>query len=206
MNKIMKNLPQKTALILASQSPRRVQILQQMGIACHVMPADIDETQLLVESPTDYVLRLAAQKACFVAENCHQKRLNLSLLELPILAADTTVALGNVIFGKPENDAEAVIILNTLSNKTHQVHTAIALWANGQVQLALSTTHVTMMSLTDSMIARYIATGEHRDKAGSYGIQGLAGSWVTYINGSYTGVMGLPMHETMQLLNQNGFN
>ena len=116
------------------------------------------------------------------------------------------MALGNVIFGKPENDAEAVIILNTLSNKTHQVHTAIALWVNGRVQLALSTTHVTMMSLTDSMIARYIASGEHRDKAGSYGIQGLAGSWVTHIDGSYTGVMGLPMHETLQLLNQNGFN
>jgi septum formation protein len=206
MNKIMKNLPQITALILASQSPRRVQILQQMGIESHVMPADIDETQLLGESPTDYVLRLAGQKACFVAENCHQKRLNLSLLDLPILAADTTVALGDVIFGKPTNDAEAVAILNTLSNKTHQVHTAIALWVKGRVQLALSTTQVTMMPLTDAMIASYIATGEHRDKAGSYGIQGLAGSWIAHINGSYTGVMGLPMYETMQLLNQNGFN
>ena len=186
------NIP---TIILASQSPRRVALLKQMGIACLVMPADIDETVLSGESPSHYVLRLAEQKALAVVA-----KLNGQYADFPILAADTTVALGNTIFGKPENDVDAFNILKKLSNSTHQVHTAIALAFKGKCETAINTTLVTMMPLSDAMISGYIATGEHKDKAGSYAIQGLAGNWVVRIEGSYTGVIGLPVHETVMLL------
>lgn len=165
------------------------------------MPADIDESVLSGELPTDYVLRLAEQKALAIVVKLNGQHANLPDLNLPILAADTTVALGLEIFGKPENDTDAFNMLKKLSGSTHQVHTAIALVFNGKVQIALNTTQVTMMPLTDAMINAYIATGEHKDKAGSYAIQGLAGNWIRKIEGSYTGVMGLPVHETAQLLN-----
>ncbi|MBX9675690.1 MAG: septum formation inhibitor Maf [Methylotenera sp.] len=187
-------------VILASQSPRRGALLKQMGIDCVVMPADIDESQLANESPTDYVLRLAKQKAQAI-----QRQLTGRDAEMPILAADTTVALGNIIFGKPENDADAMQMLKKLSGTQHQVHTAVAVVFNQQIELALSTTLVEMMPLSDAMIAAYIATNEHADKAGSYAIQGLAGNWIKRIDGSYTGVMGLPVHETALLLKKLGF-
>lgn len=182
-------------IILASQSPRRVTILKQMHIDCLVVPADINEQVYANESPTAYVLRLAEQKALATLKNLQGKH-----ADLPILAADTTVALGMQIFGKPENDADALNMLKKLSGSTHQVHTAIALAFNGKIECALNTTQVTMMPLTDAMISEYIATGEPKDKAGSYAIQGLAGNWITRIEGSYTGVMGLPVHETALLL------
>ena len=184
-------------IILASQSPRRVALLKQMNIDCLVMPADIDERALSGEAPADYVLRLAEQKALAIV-----RKLNGQHADLPILAADTTVALGNEIFGKPENDADAFNMLKKLSGSTHQVHTAIALAFNGQCETALNTTLVQMMPLTDAMIETYIATGEPRDKAGSYAIQGLGGNWIKRIEGSYTGVMGLPVHETALLLDK----
>ncbi len=180
-------------IILASASPRRVALLNQIGIDCMVMPADIDETALPDESPSDYVLRLAAQKArAIVAKSPSQN--------LPILAADTTVALGNEILGKPQNDDDAFNMLKKLSGSTHQVHTAIALAYNGKLETALNSTQVEMMLLSDAMIDTYIASGEHTDKAGSYAIQGLAACWIKKITGSYTGVMGLPLHETVLLL------
>ncbi|PPD53815.1 MAG: septum formation inhibitor Maf [Methylotenera sp.] len=187
-------------IILASQSPRRVAILKQMGIDCVVMPADIDESQLANESPTDYVLRLAKQKALTI-----QQQLNTQFTDMPIMAADTTVALGDSIFGKPENDADAVQMLKQLSGTQHQVYTAVAGVFKQQIELALNTTLVEMMPLSDAMIAAYIATQEHKDKAGSYAIQGLAGSWIKRIDGSYTGVMGLPVHETAMILKKLGF-
>jgi septum formation protein len=182
---------------LASQSPRRVALLKQMNIDCLVMPADIDESVLSGESPAEYVLRLAEQKALAIVA-----KLNGQHSDLPILAADTTVALGNEIFGKPENDADAFDMLRKLSGRTHEVHTAIALAFNGKCEIALNTTLVQMMPLSDAMIETYIATNEHKDKAGSYAIQGLAGNWIVKIDGSYTGVMGLPVHETAVLLNR----
>ncbi len=182
-------------IILASQSPRRVTILKQMHIDCLVMPADIDEQAYANELPAEYVLRLAEQKALAIVKKLAGKH-----ADLPILAADTTVVLGNEILGKPENDADAFNMLKKLSGSTHQVHTAIALAFNGQIECTLNTTQVTMMALTDAMISEYIATGEHCDKAGSYAIQGLAGNWIRKIEGSYTGVMGLPVHETALLL------
>ena len=193
----MPPLQTKSQIILASQSPRRVALLKQMGIACLVMPADIDETALSGESPADYVLRLAEQKALAIVTKLAREHTNL-----PVLAADTTVALGNEIFGKPDNDVDAFNMLKKLSGCTHQVHTAIALAFNGKCETAINTTLVTMMPLSDAMISDYIATGEHKDKAGSYAIQGLAGNWVVRIEGSYTGVMGLPVHETAMLLDK----
>jgi septum formation protein len=190
-------------IILASQSPRRVALLKQIGIDCLVMPADIDETVLPDESPSDYVLRLAAQKAqAIVHRLAHQDSsdFNLSDIHLPILAADTTVALGLQILGKPEHDADAFNMLKQLSGSTHQVHTAIAVAHNGRLETAINSTQVEMMPLSDAMISEYIASGEHKDKAGSYAIQGLAACWIKKITGSYTGVMGLPLHETSLLL------
>ena len=193
----MAQLNTNSKIILASQSPRRVALLKQMNIDYLVMPADIDETALANESPADYVLRLAEQKALAVV-----KKLNGQHADLPILAADTTVALDMEIFGKPQNDADALSMLKKLAGSTHQVHTAIALAFKGKLETRLNTTQVHMMPLTDAMIEAYIATGEHKDKAGSYAIQGLAGNWITRIEGSYTGVMGLPVHETAVLLDK----
>ncbi|CAN4274638.1 Maf Nucleotide-binding protein implicated in inhibition of septum formation [Methylophilaceae bacterium] len=187
-------------IILASQSPRRATILMQMGINCVVMPADIDESQLDNESPSDYVLRLAKQKALVI-----KGQLNAKQAEMPILAADTAVALRDSIFGKPEDDADAAEMLKKLSGTQHQVHTAVAVMFNQQIELALNTTLVEMMPLSDAMIAAYIATKDHKDKAGSYAIQGLAGNWIKRIDGSYSGVMGLPVHETFMLLKRFGF-
>lgn len=185
-------------IILASSSPRRAVILNQMGIECLVLPADIDESHHLNELPTEYVLRLAQQKALAVAAKCLGE--DMPDFNLPILAADTTVALGHDIFGKPENNADAFNMLQKLSNTTHFVHTAVAVIIDGKIEVALSTTQVSMMPLTDAMINAYIETNEHSDKAGSYAIQGLAGNWIININGSYTGVIGLPVHETAKLL------
>ena len=186
-------------IILASRSPRRVVLLKQMGIDCLVMPADIDEAVLSGESPSNYVLRLAQQKALAIVAKQQE-------YELPILAADTTVALDNNIFGKPENAEEAFNMLKQLSNSKHQVYTAIALAYKGKLETALNTTLVTMMPLSDAMINAYVATNGPMDKAGSYAIQGLAGNWIKRIEGSYTGVMGLPVYETALLLEKLAFS
>ena len=186
-----------TVIYLASRSPRRVELLKQIGILCVTLPADIDETQDLNESPIDYVMRLARQKA----EACSQA-LNSEQRLSPILAADTTVVLDEQVLGKPEDDNDARLILTRLSGRVHQVHTAVALAFNNQIEVVLSTTVVEMMDLSVAQIEAYIASGDHRDKAGSYGIQGAAGAWIKRIEGSYTGVMGLPLYETATLLRQ----
>ncbi len=185
-------------IYLASRSPRRVELLQQIGIQCEILPADIDETQLQNELPEDYVVRLARQKA----EAC-VRRLNVAQKNL-ILAADTTVELAGKVLGKPEDDADARAMLRSLSGGLHYVHTAVALAFAGNVEVVLSTTAVEMMVLSEAQINAYVASGEPHDKAGSYGIQGLAGAWVKRIEGSYTGVMGLPIYETSALLRKHG--
>ncbi len=183
-------------VLLASRSPRRVELLKQIGIECIVLPADIDESTLADESPIDYVKRVAKLKALTVAEN-----MKTEYTYMPILSADTAVTLNDEILGKPATDGEAIAMLKKLSKKKHEVHTAVAIYQRENIKIALSTTLVEMMSLTQVMIDDYIASGEHRDKAGSYGIQGAAGSWIKRIEGSYTGVMGLPLYETTQLIN-----
>jgi septum formation protein len=183
-------------IILASRSPRRIELLKQIDVSCTVMPADIDESVRLNEAAADYVLRLAVEKAEAIRASVDQSN------QLFILAADTTVALAGEILGKPENDADAMRMLKKLSGTTHQVHTAIAVCGYNRTLRLLNTTQVEMMPLTDTMLEAYIQAGEHRDKAGSYGIQGLAGAWIQRIDGSYSGVMGLPLYETAQLLHQ----
>ena len=182
-------------IILASRSPRRVELLKQIGIDSIVRPADVDEAPLEGELPEKYVQRVAKQKVIATAKNLKSEYANL-----PVLAADTTVALDGEILGKPENDADAMNMLKKLSGSKHAVHTAVAVSLKNKVKVILSTTQVEMMPLTDAMIKAYVATGEQRDKAGSYAIQGKAGAWVAHIEGSYSGVMGLPLYETAKLL------
>lgn len=187
-------------IILASCSPRRVELLQQMGVRCETLPADIDETQLTNESPEAYVTRLARQKA----EACLLRLTDAQRIR-PVLAADTTVVLAGAVLGKPENNDDARRMLAALSGNSHQVHTAVALAFNNEIEVVLSTTVVQMMAFTPAQIDAYIASGEHADKAGSYGIQGAAGAWISHIEGSYTGVMGLPVYETAALLRKHGY-
>jgi septum formation protein len=182
-------------VILASRSPRRVELLKQIGIDSIVRPADIDETVLEGEAPSDYVQRLAKEKVIAIAKSLKSEYENI-----PVLAADTTVAINGQILGKPVNDADAVEMLKKLSGSKHTVYTAVAMYVKNKVKVTLSETQVDMILLTDSMIKSYVATGEQRDKAGSYAIQGKAAAWVARIEGSYSGVMGLPLFETALLL------
>lgn len=182
-------------IILASASPRRQELLKQIKIAHQVQIVDIDETPKLNENPVDYVQRLAFEKATACKEKFNPK--------LPILAADTSVILNNKILGKPENEADAKAMLQKLSGNTHQVFTAIALFGKSQHQ-ALSVTQVTFKTLTDAQIHAYWQSGEPIGKAGSYAIQGIASAFIEKINGSFSGVMGLPLFETAQLLALEG--
>ena len=171
-----------------------------MGIDFDVLPSDIDESILPNESPEAYVMRLAGSKAAVGLTNMRQANLQ----QRPILAADTTVCVDGVILGKPENDGDARAMLEALSGRWHEVHTALALVSAASVETVLSTTRVELAPLSDEMIAAYIASGEPRDKAGAYGIQGLAGTFIKCIEGSYSGVMGLPIYETARLLKNAG--
>ncbi len=180
-------------VILASRSPRRVALLAEMGVQCEVRPADIDESVLPGELPLDYVSRLAQAKAMAIAGSSVDTG-------LPVLAADTTVALNAQILGKPADAAEALWMLQQLSGSSHWVHTAVALWQQGQLRCLVSSTRVEMMDVPMEVLADNVASGEPMDKAGAYGIQGRAGRWISLIEGSYSGVMGLPVHETAQLL------
>ena len=187
-------------IYLASRSPRRGELLGQIGVHFDVLPSDVDESVRLDESPEHYVLRLAREKALV----CVQRLAAQGAPSRPVLAADTTVCIDGLILGKPENDADAAAMLSRMSDRWHAVHTAIAVAEGDRVEVALSSTQVEMAPLTAAEIAAYIASGEPRDKAGSYGIQGLAGAFIRRIEGSYSGVMGLPIYETSQLLNKFG--
>ncbi|MDR2875843.1 MAG: Maf-like protein [Methylobacillus sp.] len=187
-------------LYLASRSPRRRELLGQLGIACEVLPSDVDESVLPDETPEHYVLRLAREKALVCARRVARE----GLADLPVLAADTTVCVDGIILGKPEDDADAAAMLRRLSGRCHAVHTAVAVARGGRVEIALSSTEVEFADLSAAEIAAYVASGEPRDKAGAYGIQGLAGVFARRIEGSYSGVMGLPIYETAQLLKKFG--
>jgi septum formation protein len=182
-------------LRLASASPRRRQLLELIGVPHVVTPADIDETPLAGEPPDEYVLRLAREKAEAVWAR-H--------VDLPVLAADTTVVIDDEILGKPESEAEAHTMLGKLSGRDHMVHTAVALWS-GEHQMQFHTsTQVCFAPLSSEEIRAYWESGEPRGKAGAYAIQGLGAVFVTGISGTYTGVMGLPLFETAHLLRQAG--
>lgn len=191
-------------IYLASASPRRRELLRQIGLAHEVLlaptPPGDDEPQLPGESPADYVLRTAREKA----ERGQAWMQSQALAVLPVLAADTTVILDGAVLGKPTDRADALRILQSLSGTTHEVRTAVALTANGRLVEAVSVTQVAMRATTALERERYCDSGEPYGKAGAYGIQGLASVFIEGINGSYSGVMGLPLYETARLLAQGG--
>lgn len=189
----------KPFVYLASRSPRRVELLNQIGVRCESLPADIDETKQIGESPETYVTRLARQKAAACLT-----RLTSEQGLHPVIAADTTVVLAENVLEKPVDDADARNMLQQLSGSVHVVLTAVAMAWKDNIEVVVSNSLVEMMVLSERQIAHYIASGEHLDKAGSYGIQGLAGAWIKRIDGSYSGVMGLPVYETAALLRKAG--
>ncbi len=196
-------------IYLASQSPRRRELLKQIGVRFESLllrndprrNIDVDETPHAGEPPVDYVQRVCRDKA-----EAGWKTLALrNLPPLPVLAADTTVTLDGKVIGKPDDNAHAAEILRTLSGRQHQVLTAVAIAFGDRVEMRLSTTTITFDTLDDDRIRRYLLTREAHDKAGAYGIQGYAGAFVQHMEGSYSGVMGLPLYETVELLKSFGY-
>ena len=191
-------------IYLASRSPRRRELLAQIDVRFHLLlfrdqprqPPDVDETPLVDEAPDVYVQRLARLKA----EVAWQRMLQRRLRAAPVLSADTTVTLGGRILGKPADRAEAQAMLAALSGATHEVLTAVALKHSEGLESALSRSAVTFKRLSQEEIRRYVASGECDDKAGAYAIQGRAATFVVELRGSYSGVMGLPLYETAELL------
>jgi len=179
-------------ILLASRSPRRRELLEQIGVSYDVIDIDIDESWDGKETPEKYVQRIALEKAR--AGNAFSDE------DYPVLAADTAVILGDEILGKAENDKDAAAMLKKLSNKTHTVFSAVSLIHKNEKTL-LSTSQVTFMKLTKIDINNYIETGEPIGKAGGYAIQGKAAIFIERLEGSYSGVMGLPLFETQELLN-----
>jgi septum formation protein len=184
-------------LILASSSPRRIQMIGDLGIAFAIQPADIDETPHADEDAKRYVERLAREKA-------HKVAAELPLPAVPVLAADTTVVLDDVIIGKPDDESDAKRILAMLSGRTHLVHTSVALVVGADVQQATVTTEVEFAALDSSLIDWYVGLGVSLDKAGGYGLQGPAAVLVREVRGSVSNVVGLPMHETVAMLRAIG--
>jgi septum formation protein len=188
----------RATIILGSASPRRRALLRQIGIACEVQTADIDERVHDDEAPAEYVLRLAIAKAKKVASALVQDT------SLPVLAADTAVVVDGRILGKPANRSDAVSQLQQLSGREHEVLTGVALAFDNTMETRLSVSHVRFRQMDRSEIAAYWDTGEPVDKAGSYAVQGIAAVFIEEIRGSYSGIMGLPLYETAQLLRSVG--
>lgn len=185
-------------IFLASKSPRRRELLRQLGVAFEVIGLDIPEQRLPGESPEDYVSRVAREKA------------GAGLLQVAaapgalVLGADTEVVLEGEVFGKPADAADAAAMLRRLSGRRHRVVSTVWLLDAGREEHATSVSTVEFMPLDEAMIAAYVASGEPFDRAGAYAIQGRAGAFVRHLEGSYTGVMGLPLYETADLLRRFG--
>lgn len=184
------------ALILASQSPRRKELLAQLGYRFTCSPADIDESVQLNESPGHYVTRLAIEKAEHIAKTAKPDDF--------VLGSDTSVVKNSHILGKPKDLSESIEMLSMLSGSSHQVLTAIAVVKANTVKSMLIETDVTFKVLTETEMTNYWLTNEPQDKAGSYGIQGIGGQFITQIKGSYSAVVGLPLYETALLLTNMG--
>lgn len=184
------------SIYLASQSPRRRELLTQIGIAHQVIAVDIDESQRPGELAAAYVQRLASEKAAAGEQYLRAQNLPFK----PVLGADTAVVIDNEILGKPVDKAEGIATLQRLSGRDHEVITGIAVHANAVCESGLSRTRVWFRALNDAEIEEYWASGEPHDKAGAYGIQGLAAKFIERIEGSYSGVVGLPLFEVAQLL------
>ena len=188
-------------IYLASASPRRREILVSLGFQPVLLTAETDETALPGEAVADYVARMARQKNAAARQLAAQRGLALAQ---PLLSADTVVALDNAILGKPRDAAHARELLESLSGREHQVWTAVCMSLDGQTLEAAQRSDVRFKELSAQEIAAYIASGEPLDKAGAYGIQGIGGVFVAHLSGSFSGVMGLPVFETVQLLRQLG--
>jgi septum formation protein len=196
------------SIYLASRSPRRRELLGHIGVKFHLLlfrnrpgaAPDIDEEPLEGEDPRAYVMRVARAKAAAG----WKRMLERNLPRAPVLAADTTVALAGRIFGKPANRQEAEAMLAALSGQRHEVLTAVVVQYEDQVESALSASEVQFRALAPEEIRDYVATGESDDKAGAYAIQGRAALFVSEIRGSQSGIVGLPLYETAQLLQRTG--
>lgn len=194
---------------LASKSPRRAELLQGMGVPFEVLQFtdaagaqyEVDESVHPGEPPRDYVRRVALDKALHALSYMRDRQ----LVARPLLSADTTVALGDRILGKPADAAEAREMLGALSGQVHEVLTAVVVIDGHDIRQMLSVSRVHYMPLSVETIDRYIASGEPFDKAGAYGIQGHAGTFLADMQGSFTGIMGLPVHETACLLEPSGY-
>ena len=191
-------------IYLASRSPRRRELLKQLGVTFEVLlfreaerrGADVDETPQADERAEDYVQRVAQAKAQAGTLYMAQRKLPV----YPVLGADTTVTLDGYILGKPSGEEEAIEMLRALSGRTHEVMTAVSICRLDTVSTRLSLSEVAFAPLSESQIRAYVATGEPLDKAGAYAIQGRAAAFVRRMSGSYTGIMGLPLFETAELL------
>ena len=179
-------------LYLASASPRRRELLTQLGVAFALLRVDVEEVRRPDEPAETYVRRLAADKALAGWQACAG--------QLPVLGADTIVVLDGDVLEKPRDQQDAARMMRLLSGRTHQVMTAIAVASASGISQRLVVTDVTFRALDEAEIAAYWQTGEPADKAGGYGIQGIAGKFVTYLAGSYSAVVGLPLPETDELL------
>lgn len=196
------------SIFLASRSPRRRELLRQIGVAFNVIPlreaparpSDVDETPHPGERADDYVLRVACDKARVAVGIVAARR----IAARPVLAADTTVVCDDEILGKPVNAADAARLLGLLAGRAHRVLTAVAVAAEGRMETRISESQVWFRALDAVEIRRYVATGEPGDKAGAYAVQGLAAAFITRIDGSYSGIMGLPLAETAELLRSYG--
>jgi septum formation protein len=196
--------PLDRSIYLASRSPRRRELLGQIGVRFHLLlfrdhpqgDPELDETVLASETPSAYVERVARAKALAGWKRIEQR----NLPRAAVLAADTTVALEGRILGKPADRREAADMLGALSGKRHEVLTAVVIKHDSQLESAISVSEVSFKPLGADEIRRYVATGEADDKAGAYAIQGRAALFITELRGSFSGVMGLPLYETAQLL------
>ena len=183
---------------LASASPRRRELLTQLGVDCRVVPAAVDESRKPEETPDRYVTRLAQDKAA-------ASRLTLGKVPELVIGADTAVVIDDRILGKPRDGKEAEAMLMALSGRCHEVVTGVAVIGPDDRQVRLSRSRVCFRALSPEEIRAYWATGEPADKAGAYAIQGLGAMFVASLEGSYTGVVGLPLYETAQLLTTFGY-
>jgi septum formation protein len=194
-------------IYLASQSPRRRQLLEQLGVTYELLLPDAGEDSEALEAvrpgeaPARYVQRVTGLKLDAALDRLTRR----GLAPAPVLCSDTTVALGRAIYGKPRDARDASRMLRELSGSTHRVLTAIAVQSGRKRREALSDSRVTFAALGPAQIRRYVAGGEPMGKAGAYAVQGRAAAFISHISGSYSGIMGLPMHETAQLLRAFGF-
>ena len=194
------------SIYLASQSPRRRQLLDQIGVRHELLLPRSDEDAEALEAeragelPADYVVRVTRAKLAAARARLASSGRPVA----PILCADTTVALGRCVLGKPADAAAAIATLSSLSGRIHRVITAVAVADGRRTLLACSTSHVRFASIPRAAIERYVASGEPFGKAGAYAIQSAFAAWIAHIDGSYSGIMGLPLHETAQLLRRAG--